>query len=740
MDNNMTTDNQNILKVHAYIENYYILAVEYVGNDVITYRAENMKNNREVYLYEYFPKAIAKRYYNNDENFIVYVHPSQSELFDAQKVEFQTIYNKLKSLDHPSIPVIYELLESSGTLYVAAKYNKNTTSLSQQQMDTLVPNLVRVLFFLQQHEIAIKSLNLDNVLMDNLKQVPLFAYVEYKTFDKEDIQNSLEKLGKLLEEIINLESTKSNKVYSVFLSELVSRMTSDDVSKQFRTFQELQNLLQRYESTATEHKVTMAEKEEKQFPFYTALGAMALVFVFVYYILTQPSIEVKNITWFDSVRYHLLAYTDNIKGESALGLMYKKGYYVSKDINESIFWYKKAAQQGNLNAELNLVDIYKHADGAKDEKAAHIILIHLARAGNLYAQKTLGYDYMRGEDVPKNYKQAMYWFIKAAKQGDGYSCGVLGWMYGSGNGVEKDLSKALTWFKKGIDRNDAYSKKEFVNVKKTIKILADISLHNKSLQEYKLAYQYETGRTRNKNYKQAMEHYKKAATLGNVNAEFRLAQLCERIYRNYPCALKWYKKAAEDGDRLAYYRVSKMYRAGDGVKKDDKLALEWCRKAAERGLGVAQRIMGFCYEYGRGTYVSYSKARYWYELAIASGYKNAVGSLEHLNEKINPKEKIITISRKREIKKTNRKIVKQNYVNTPPLNIKACLPCHGQHFQKRAFGKSAIVANMSSEQIARALKGYKYGGYGGPMKLIMKGQVSRYSDYELETLADKIGH
>jgi cytochrome c-type protein NapB len=38
-------------------------------------------------------------------------------------------------------------------------------------------------------------------------------------------------------------------------------------------------------------------------------------------------------------------------------------------------------------------------------------------------------------------------------------------------------------------------------------------------------------------------------------------------------------------------------------------------------------------------------------------------------------------------------------------------------------------------EIATALKGYKDGSYGGPMKALMKGQIAAYSDEQIDTLA-----
>ncbi len=73
------------------------------------------------------------------------------------------------------------------------------------------------------------------------------------------------------------------------------------------------------------------------------------------------------------------------------------------------------------------------------------------------------------------------------------------------------------------------------------------------------------------------------------------------------------------------------------------------------------------------------------------------------------------------------------------VNAAACAACHGKNFEKHAMGKSKIVKDLTHAEIAKALKGYKAGTFGGPMKGIMKGQVSRYSDADLEAFAQTIG-
>lgn len=67
-----------------------------------------------------------------------------------------------------------------------------------------------------------------------------------------------------------------------------------------------------------------------------------------------------------------------------------------------------------------------------------------------------------------------------------------------------------------------------------------------------------------------------------------------------------------------------------------------------------------------------------------------------------------------------------------------CASCHGAAGEKHALNKSKIIHEMSKAEIVTALKGYKDGSYGGPMKALMKGQVAGYNDDQIETVASFI--
>lgn len=67
-----------------------------------------------------------------------------------------------------------------------------------------------------------------------------------------------------------------------------------------------------------------------------------------------------------------------------------------------------------------------------------------------------------------------------------------------------------------------------------------------------------------------------------------------------------------------------------------------------------------------------------------------------------------------------------------------CASCHGTTAEKSALGKSQIIKGWEASKIEAALKGYKDGTYGGPMKGVMKGQVARLSDEDIKNLAQQI--
>lgn len=69
---------------------------------------------------------------------------------------------------------------------------------------------------------------------------------------------------------------------------------------------------------------------------------------------------------------------------------------------------------------------------------------------------------------------------------------------------------------------------------------------------------------------------------------------------------------------------------------------------------------------------------------------------------------------------------------------KACVGCHGANGEKAALGKSQVITGWEVDKTIAALKGYKDGSYGGVMKGLMKGQVTKFDDTQIKALAQHI--
>lgn len=71
---------------------------------------------------------------------------------------------------------------------------------------------------------------------------------------------------------------------------------------------------------------------------------------------------------------------------------------------------------------------------------------HLAEQGLLNAQFNLGQIYYFGDGVVQDYPLAMQWFKRAAEQGDKAAQAYVGSMYLRGDGVPADATEAHRWF------------------------------------------------------------------------------------------------------------------------------------------------------------------------------------------------------------------------------------------------------------------------------------------------------
>jgi hypothetical protein len=92
--------------------------------------------------------------------------------------------------------------------------------------------------------------------------------------------------------------------------------------------------------------------------------------------------------------------------------------------------------------------------------------------------------------------------------------------------------------------------------------------------------------------------------LGCVSAGGAAQHLNEglRAYEagHYRKAYQVFRDQALQGDPEASFQLSRFYRTGKVVKRDEYAAFEWCRRAAEQGVAQAQYRLGLMYMDGEG--------------------------------------------------------------------------------------------------------------------------------------------
>jgi hypothetical protein len=86
-----------------------------------------------------------------------------------------------------------------------------------------------------------------------------------------------------------------------------------------------------------------------------------------------------------------------------------------------------------------------------------------AEQGHIDAHTFLGDMYLFGEGVPQDYAEAVKWYRKVAEQGDDVAQFKLGEMYKEEKGVPKDMTEATKWIRKAAQQGHEYAKEWLEN-------------------------------------------------------------------------------------------------------------------------------------------------------------------------------------------------------------------------------------------------------------------------------------
>ena len=142
-----------------------------------------------------------------------------------------------------------------------------------------------------------------------------------------------------------------------------------------------------------------------------------------------------------------LAQKNDVEAMTLLGRVYDEGFNKAK---EAFSWFKKAAELGNAQAQVELAELYDAGEGGpQDTEQAVIWYEKAAQQEHEEAQLALGLHYL--EDLEDS-DTAIEYFGKAAEQGNATAQYRLGLLYLGDTGVPTNNLKAWVYFSLAADK------------------------------------------------------------------------------------------------------------------------------------------------------------------------------------------------------------------------------------------------------------------------------------------------
>lgn len=145
-----------------------------------------------------------------------------------------------------------------------------------------------------------------------------------------------------------------------------------------------------------------------------------------------------------------------------VGTIYENGGLggAGPDYAKAAAWYLRAAQAGSALAQNSLAGLYDDGLGVANDKSEAVRWLRLAAdQGLAAAQTSLGSHLLNGEGVAPDPAEAMRWLMLAANQEDGLAQLLLGVIYLDGGPVPQDEQEAVRWLRRAAVSDDADARK-----------------------------------------------------------------------------------------------------------------------------------------------------------------------------------------------------------------------------------------------------------------------------------------
>ncbi len=280
----------------------------------------------------------------------------------------------------------------------------------------------------------------------------------------------------------------------------------------------------------------------------------------------------------------------NRQAQYDLGLAYRDGKGMGRDLNQAYKWIRQAADKDLPEAQFEVGQMEEDGDGTE-----------------------------------KNVADAAEWYRKAAQHGNVPAMYALGELYRNGdddgNGVAKDEAQAIRWYRPAADKNDIDS-------------------------QLALGKMYQQGLGVPKNLNDAAVWFRKAAQLGSPEGRYLLALLLmdgdpAHLIGHSPSgasveAMGWLRAAAEQGFAPAQYYLGMAHLAGVEAPLDGLAAVRLLLQAADQGHAEALYQLGRIYWQGTVVAQDPMRAYMYFDLSVEMGGEAARGERDDLGRTFAP--------------------------------------------------------------------------------------------------------
>lgn len=279
---------------------------------------------------------------------------------------------------------------------------------------------------------------------------------------------------------------------------------------------------------------------------------------------------------------------DDHAAQITLGEMYWWNIAVKSDPQKALFWWKKAAESGNVEIMTKLALFFLEGHP--------------------------------GHKLPPDPLEGEMWLLKAGNEGYVAAAHLLTALYRDGNGpIAANPQKYRFWYEKWADSAAKNG---------------DFSISSRLAGLYNGNVDLESNHKWPQDSHKVFTLFHKAAEGGDIHAQTKLAESYlygQGIEKDEEKALKWFIKAADcDAPGItAWAHLVIMYEQGIGTEKNIDETKKWLDRIMANPLYAAGSLhmIGNLYEEGKILPIDYSRAAHYYRLSAIRGKPEAQFSL-----------------------------------------------------------------------------------------------------------------